>query len=160
METIFRCVYFTDHQIEWKTFTETPNRGFVKDMSAPIAFCEFRERTFYSNYAEELFYHEPSGLAAKASKEMAALYALLNAEVHASHVASLKSLKPAWDAPVSSKLNDVAKLVQKVGAQSCIVLAALFRNKFDKLPPVHRAWFDWLVGSNIAKSIRSGRFGI
>jgi hypothetical protein len=41
-----------------------------------------------------------------------------------------------------------------------IVLAAFFRTKFENLPPVHRAWFDWLVGSNTAKRIRSGKFGL
>jgi hypothetical protein len=40
------------------------------------------------------------------------------------------------------------------------VLAAHFRQRFDKLPPVHRAWFDWLVGSKVAKKIRSGPFGL
>ena len=47
-----------------------------------------------------------------------------------------------------------------VFSNSCILIAAFNRKQFDKLPPMHRAYFDWLVGTKLKKNIRAGAFGI
>ena len=160
VEVVFWCIYFTDHPVEWRSFSGAPNRGFVKDITTPITFCAFRERAFYSNYAEELFKRESSGIATVAAKELAAFYNELNADVHAAHAATSSSLKAAWDSLTNAELATLAKRQRLICANACIVLAAYFRKGFERLPPVHRAWFDWLVGMNTAKRIRSGQFGL
>lgn len=160
MEVVLWCLYFTDHPIEWQSFSQEPRRGFAKDISTPITYCAFRERAFYSNYAEELFKRESSGEAAAAAKELSVNYGELNADVHAAHVAATTSLRPAWDSLSDVQLSSLAKRHRSVCANASIVLAAYFRRRFEKLPPVHRAWFDWLVGSKVAKKIRSDRFGL
>jgi len=160
MEIVLWCIYFTDHPIEWQSFSNDPSRGFAKDILTPITFCAFRERAFYNNYAEELFRRESSGIAAAAAKELAVSYNELNADVHAAHAATSSNLKASWDSLTNAELAALAKKQRSVCANACIVLAAFFRTKFENLPPVHRAWFDWLVGSNTAKRIRSGKFGL
>jgi hypothetical protein len=160
IEVVVWCVYFTDHPVEWQTFTDDPVHGFAKDIATPITFCAFRERAFYSNYAEELFKRENSGVASAAAKELSLNYGKLNAKVHPAHAATTKNLKPAWDSLTVSDLDSLAKMNRSVCANACIILAAYFRNRMERLPPVHRAWFDWLVGSVIAKRIRSGPFGL
>lgn len=160
VEVVLWCIYFTDHPVEWQAFSGDPSRGFAKDLSTPITFCAFRERAFYSNYAEELFQCESSGIAAAASKQLSVIYNELNADVHAAHAATTTGFKPAWDSLTNAELASLAKKHRIVCSNSCIVLSAHFRQRFDKLPPVHRAWFDWLVGSNLAKKVRSTSFGL
>ena len=160
IEVVVWCIYFTDHPIEWQSFSGEPSRGFARDIATPLTFCAFRERAFYSNYAEELFIRESSGVAAVAAKELSVSYNELNADVHAAHIATTTSLKPAWDSPTNTELSSLAKRHRSICANACVVLAAYFRQRFDKLPPVHRAWFDWLVGSNVTKKLRSGQFGL
>jgi hypothetical protein len=115
---------------------------------------------FYSNYAQELFKRETSGIAATAAAELSVGHGKLNAEVHPSHAATTKSLKPAWDCLTGPELKSLAATNRSVCANASIVLAAYFRKRTEKLPPVHRAWFDWLVGPVIAKKIRSAKFGL
>lgn len=160
VEVVLWCIYFTDHPVEWHSFSTDPSRGFAKDISTPITFCAFRERAFYSNYADELFNREKSGIAATASSEISVIYNALNANVHAGHVATSTALRPAWDSLTNAQLNSLAKTQRACCSNACIVLAAYFRQRFDKLPPVHRAWFDWLVGSTLAKKIRAAHFGL
>jgi hypothetical protein len=160
MEIVLWCIYFTDHRIEWTAFARNPSRGFEKDLTTPITFCAFRERTFYSNYAQELFATEESGTALEAAREISRVYGQLNAKVHAAHVATMTRKKPAWDATNRHELSEFAITLNDVAANSCIMLSAFFKSRFDKLPPVHRAWFDWLVGSSRAKLIRAANFGI
>jgi len=159
-EVVFWCIYFSDHPVEWTAFSGDPARGFEKGMSRPIAFCAFRERAFYSNYAQELFQTERSGLAVDAAKRLSDICNRLNAQVHAAHVAVSHELRPAWDSLTTAELQSIANTQRDACAASCIVLAAYFAQRFDRLPPVQRAWFDWLVGPAIAKKVRSGPFGL
>jgi hypothetical protein len=160
IEVVVWCIYFTDHPIEWSSFSDDPDHGFVKDASTPITYCAFRERAFYNNYAEELFKRESSGIATTAAKELARNYGELNAKVHAAHAITTTGLKPAWDSLTGSQINSLSAANRSVCANACAVLAAYFRRRMDKMPPVHRAWFDWLVGPTVAKNIRSGPFGL
>jgi hypothetical protein len=160
IEVTLWTIYFTDHPIEWRAFCQDVGRGYAKDINAPIAYCAFRERLFYSNYAIELFEKEPSGLAQLAAKKLSTVFAELNAFVHPGHVATTTPLRPAWDDVTKKELKQLAMLHRNVCSSACMVLSARFRKQFDRLPPVGRAWFDWLVGSQLAKKLRAGDFGL
>jgi len=160
LEIVLWSIYFSDHPVEWKAFQENPMRGFAKDISEPIAFCAFRERAFFSNYAAELFKSEPSGIALEAARELSRTCNELNAEVHPQKIATARGLRPVWDRLTDAELAAAAKVHRSVCSACCVVLAAYLKQRFDRLPPVHRAWFDWLIGSGKAKRIRSGRFGL
>ena len=160
LEIVLWGIYFSDHPVEWKAFQENPKQGFGKDISQPIAYCAFRERAFFSNYVAELFKNEPSGIALEATRELSITCNELNAEVHPQKIATARGLRPAWDRPTDAELAATAKVHRSVCSACCIMLAAYLNQRFDRLPPTHRAWFDWLIGSGKAKRIRSGRFGL
>ena len=160
IEVVFWSVYFTDHPVEWRAFSGDPGHGFARDISTPITDRAFRERAFYSDYAQELFKRETSGIAYAAAKELSVRYSELNAKVHAAHVATYAKLKPAWDTPARAELSSLAKRNRVICANACIVLAAYFRQRMERLPPMHRGWLDWLIGPAIAKNIRSVQFGL
>ena len=160
VEVVLWCIYFSDHAVEWKTFQENPTKRFVKDISQPIVFCAFRERAFFSNYAAELFKNEPSGIALEAARELSRRCNELNAEVHPQKIATAGGLRPAWDRLTDAELAATAKVHRSVCSACCVMLAAYLKQRFNRLPPVHRAWFDWLIGSGRAKKTRSGRFGL
>ena len=161
IELVFWVIYFCDHKIEWNSFELDPTKGLATDPNKPIEYCSFRERSFYGNYAKELFeLHEPSGIAKTAASELNVCYTELNVFSHGAYAIRRPGIHPTVEQFDEPSLAKFGRIHKRVLSSSCIVLAAFRRKRFDSLPPVHRAWFDWLVGSSTSKSIRSGEFGI
>jgi hypothetical protein len=160
IEVTFWCIYFTDHPIEWESFEKSPSKGFETEKATPIAFCAHREMTYYANYARERFAEEPSGLGVGAINQLHVNYGNLSAAVHAGTVATGTIILPPAEPSTQPKLASFLAVQREVSGAACIVLSAMFRSKFDQLPPMHRRWFDWLIGNVIAKKIRSQDFGI
>jgi len=159
IEVAYWCVYFTDHPVEWAHFCTTPETGYVKSTDEPIAFCAHRNLAFYADYAKERFRAERSGLAATAAEELYVDYAALSATVHPGRAATTKVVKPVKEDIDSAALESFGTTKRRICSSSCIMLGALLRPRFDRLPPMHRAWFDWLVGEK-RRTVRQGPFGL
>lgn len=160
VELTFWSVYFNGHPVEWSHFSRQPSLGFASRMEHPIEFCAHREITFYCNYAKELMQQEPSGFAVKAANGLAAKLSMLNAEIHPGHESLTSSLVPKAAIGAGHGIERFRKAHREVTSWICILLGAYFRKSFDRLPPMYRGWFDWLVGAEIAKEIQSGPFGL
>lgn len=160
IELVFWAVYFTDHAVEWQEFSSNPAGGYSIRSEEPISFCSHRERSYYANYAIELFRQEPSGIARETSQRLNQFASQLNAFVHAGREVNQKQIQVACDRLANSEIANYRKVHQDVCSMSCVVLAAILRPKFDRLSANERDWFDWLVGSSTNKRIRSGEFGL
>lgn len=160
IEVTFWCVYFTDHPVEWESFERTPGQGFETEKTTPIAYCAHREMSYYGNYARERLGDDPSGIAVSAVSVLSTQYGNLSAAVHAGAIATGNILLPPVEPATQSAMASFLSIHHAVCGAACIALAAFLRSKFDRLPPMHRRWFDWLVGSQTAKSIRSQEFGL
>ena len=97
VELVFWQVYFSDHPIEWRHFSRSPDLGISRAQDKPIEYCSHRERMFYSNYASERMLEEPSGLAGKASDELSSLCNKLNSYAHAGREIVGTRVKPSID---------------------------------------------------------------
>lgn len=160
IELVIWHVYFEDHTVEWNRFKGEPKRGFVREMDDPIDFCAHRELTFYLNYAKSRMAEEPSKVAARAVDQLRNDQSLLNADVHpAGLVGSAMKMSPL-DAVGEDALKSLNEIQRSVFSSACILLAARHTSRFNNLPAMHRAHFDWLVGAKISKEIRSGPFGL
>ena len=159
IEVAFWCVYFSEHPVEWVHFHSNPELTYVTDMAKPITFFAHRNLAFYANYAKERFRAEPSGLAGTAAEMLYVDYGALSATVHPGRAATTTKIKPAMEDITSAALESFATTKRRICSSSCIMLAALLRPRFDRLPPMHRAWFDWLVGEK-RKTVRRGPFGL
>lgn len=160
IELVIWHVYFEDHAVEWKRFEGEPRRGFVRDMEDPIDFCAHRELTFYLNYARSRIAEQPSKVAARAVEQLRKDQGILNADVHPAAVIGHGITKFPLDAVGEGELKGFNDIQRSVFGSACILLAARHTSRFNGLPAMHRAHFDWLVGSKIAKEIRSGPFGL
>lgn len=160
LELVGWTIYFSSHEVEWQTFEREPTASRTNDLSKPIAYCAFRDRLFFSNYAIELLEQEPSGIAQERAQELSRHFLALNPYVHATSLATAVSLRPSVDSIEEDSLRSLSTLHKKIASDSLIVLAAVFADRFSKLPPMHRGWFDWLIGSGKSKRIRSGPFGL
>jgi hypothetical protein len=160
IEITLWCIYFTDHPIEWDRFSRDPTAGFSGDASRPITYCSRRERQFYASYAKELFEEEPSRLGMESIDQLSRSYGELNAWVHAGHAVKRRKLRPPLDDTDEAQIANFLEQHRKVCAASVLAISAFLSKRFDRLPPVHRAWFDWLVGTGISKRVRSGQFGL
>lgn len=160
IEVAFWCVYFTDHPIEWDSFEKNPSKGYGTEKMTPIAYCAHCEVAYYVNYARERFAEEPSGLAVSAVNELHVSYGNLSQAVHAGTVATGTIILPPAEPATQPKLASFLDIHREVCGAACVVLSAMFRSGFDKLPPMHRRWFDWLVGNATAKRIKSQQFGL
>ena len=160
IELVIWHVYFEDHAVEWKRFEENPRRGFVRDMEDPIDFCAHRELTFYLNYAKSRIVEQPSEAAARAVDQLRKDQSILNADVHPAGVAGPGMTKSPLDAVGEPELKGFNEIQRSVFGAACILLAARHTSRFNNLPAMHRAHFDWLIGSKVAKEIRSGPFGL
>jgi hypothetical protein len=160
MELCCWSIYFTDHSIEWAHFTSNPNRGFQNNIDNPISYCAHRGVSFYSNYVLELMKGEPSGIAHQAISSLMRISSELNATVHPGSIAILAEKSPPVDNISEQNLIKFNKIQKAVFSNSCILLAAFNRKKFNNLPPMHRSYFDWLVGAKLRKNIRAGAFGL
>jgi len=160
VETAFLCLYFTDHPVEWTEFQKNPGAGISRETTTPIANNAHREPSFYANYARELLAGEPSGLAVAAAGRLIVAYGRLSQAVHAAAASVNKHLGTAHDAIDEQSIGRFGETYRRCVADVAIVVAARLCRRFDSLPPVHRAWFDWLVGSETKKRLRAGPFGL
>lgn len=48
---------------------------------------------------------------------------------------------------------------REVLAAGCIIVAAAKPESLSALPAVERAWFDWLIGAPLARTIRASSLG-
>ena len=160
LELFFRTIYFTDHAVEWKEFQKQSGTGFARDQHKPISFSAHRELGYYFDYAKELMEGEPSGLGVDSLDRLREINHRLNAVVHPGHLAITKGKAAPFEIPNSKLLREFSKLDRAVFSNSCIILAAYRRTRFDVLNASSKAQFDWLVGAKTRKMIRSGPFGL
>ena len=160
IEHLFRCVYFTEHPIEWAELLETPSMGLGRESSLPIQHAAHREPSFYRNYAKERMQREPSGFATKAVITLSTEYQTLSHVVHGRHNPLKNTLTPPLEPLSPAKLSAFSKTDKRIRSSATLVTAALFRKNFDSLEPMPRAWFDWLQGKTNAQKIRSSPFGL
>lgn len=160
MELIVWGVYFQDHAVEWDRFVSQPTHGFSRDEKDPIEYCAHRELDYYLNYAKSRLATEPSKLASQAVDQLRILKGKLNEAVHPGAGAQMTSHQVPLDVIDANALNSFADLQRLVFGYSCMLLASVRTQRFNTLPPMHRAHFDWLIGAELSKKIRSGPFGI
>jgi hypothetical protein len=160
MELVVWEVYFREHPVEWEKFSSNPTHGFTRDEKDPIEYCAHRELEYYLNYAKSRVADEPSKVAGPAVEELRLLKGKLNEAVHPGAGAGTTGRVTPLDAIEEPTLREFSDLQRSVFKNACIVIASVRRNAFDRLPAMHRAHFDWLVGDQLAKRIRSGPFGL
>lgn len=153
-------IYFTDHPVEWMHFASDPKKGFQSNIENPISYCAHRDASFYSNYVLERMKDESSGIGHQAISSLKQVSFELNAMVHPGDIAISKTMIPPVDAISEQDLMKFNKIQKAVFSNVCILIAAFNRKQFDKLPPMHRAYFDWLIGTKFKKDIRAGTFGL
>jgi hypothetical protein len=160
MELTFWSIYFEEHPVEWERFKSNPTHGFTKDEKDPVEYCAHRELEYYVNYAKSRVGDEPSRLAGIAVDQLRILKGRLNEAVHPGSSTALASRNVPLDPIDEISLRGFCDLQRAVFSNTCLLMGALQRNRFDKLPPMYRAYFDWLMGKVLAKKIRSAAFGI
>jgi hypothetical protein len=160
MELVVWSVYFQDHRVEWERFASQPTHGFSRDEKDPIEYCAHRELDYYLNYAKSRVAVEPSKLASGAVDDLRILKGKLNEAVHPGSSAQSAGHSVPLDAITANALQELAELQQAVFKCACLLVASVRRKRFDTLPPMHRAHFDWLLGRELAKKLRSGPFGL
>jgi hypothetical protein len=160
MELISWDVYFEDHPVEWERFRANPTHGFTRDDKDPIEYCAHRELEYYLNYAKSRVLAEPSKLAEQAVEELRLLKGKLNEAVHPGSGAHLTGQVVPLDSIDEHTLRDFSDLQRAAFKNACILIASLRRRRFDGLPAMYRAHFDWLIGDQWAKKLRSGPFGL
>ena len=160
VELTFWTIYFSEHPVEWSSFKASPSDGFFPNIDKPIRYCAHRGLKFYLDYAAERFEQEPSGLAIEAVKQIRAAGDQMNAIVHPAQLSVTPGRIPPFEDVSESALRAFCKIQKSVCSNVCIALAAMFTQKFNKLPPMYRANFDRLIGSTTAKQLRSGAFGL
>jgi hypothetical protein len=153
-------IYFTDHSVEWSHFASEPKKGFQNSIEKPISYCAHREASFYSNYVLERMKDEPSGIGHQAISSLKNISSELNAVVHPGNIAISRKKIPPVDDISEQMLMNFTRTQKAVFSNSCILIAAFNRKQFNNLPPMHRSYFDWLVGAKLKKTIRAGAFGI
>jgi hypothetical protein len=160
MELAVWDLYYQDHPIEWERFKSNPTHGFTRDDKDPIEYCAHRELEYYLNYAKSRVSAEPSRLAGQAVEELRSLKGELNEAVHPGLATSLIGHHIPLDTIDEPSLKDLVELQRSVFKSCCVLIASVRRRRFDRLPPMHRAHFDWLLGNQLAKKVRSGPFGL
>lgn len=160
LEILFWYMYFAEHPVEWTSFKGTPGKAYGRTLDAPIYYCAHREMAFYVNYALERMESEPSGIAKQAITELRKTQGQLNAVVHPGVMATTTTKTPPFDDLSPADLAKFQIIQRCVFSNGCLVVAAFCRKQFDSLPSMHRAHFDWLIGTSLAKRIRSGPFGL
>jgi hypothetical protein len=160
LELVAWDIYFAEHPIEWERFKATPGQGYSKDDKDPIAFCAHRELDFYLNYAKSRLQFEPSQISVQALTKLKLLKGQLNESVHPGLAVHMGGSVVPLDSIDSLTLTAFQKRQRAVFSNACIVTAGVRRRLFDSLPAMHRAHFDWLVGADVQKKIRSGPFGV
>lgn len=160
IELVSWTVYFSSHPVEWRSFESDSTSGFSQDMRKPISYAAHRELGYYVEYARELMACEPSGLGTGSVDALKQISRELNRTVHAGELAKLKSGVPVIDTPSDRAFRDFGRIQRRVFSNSCILLAAYKRSRFDRLNAAARAHLDWLVGPRVRRQLRSGPFGL
>jgi hypothetical protein len=160
VELVCWTIYFSDHPVEWLRFESDSTSGFSQDVRKPISYAAHRELGYYIEYARELMAREPSGLGRGSVEALKQASHALNSAVHAGELARLKSGFPVGSAPCDRDLSDFGRIQRRVLSNSCILLAAYKRSRFDRLNALARAHLDWLVGPKVRRQLRSGPFGL
>lgn len=160
IELLFWTTYFSDHPVEWACFEANPMEGYSRNLDNPIDFCARRESAFYANYAKERMKGEPSGVGAEAVDALHKGQRELNSVVHPGGIGVSKLRIPPFEDLGRDALVKFSKSLRGVLGHGCILAAAMNRKGFDSLPPMHRAHFDWLIGTEISKRLRKEEFGL
>jgi hypothetical protein len=160
IELVCWTVYFSSHPVEWQRFESGSTSGFSQDVRKPISYAAHRELSYYVEYAKELMASEPSGLGTGSVDALKQASHELNSAVHAGELARLKSGVPVIDTLSDRDFRDFGRIQRRVFSNSCILLAAYKRSRFDRLNAAARAHLDWLVGPKVRRQLRSGAFGL
>jgi hypothetical protein len=160
MELVFWTVYFTHHPREWEHFDGKKLIGFTRDVSKPIGYAAHRDLNFYLQYAMEYMEAETSGEALKAIQDLDGAKKELNAAVHAGQIARTPNRQLPFDAIEEPNLVAFARILKRVLGSSLVVLMAFDKASFQKIPAGPRAYFDWLIGAQRSRAIRSKQFGL
>lgn len=160
VEITLWVIYFSDHRVEWQNFKGLTGIGFARDPRLPITFAAHKDLNSYFEYAAEFMQTEPSGIALKALRLLQQDSRKLNSAVHAGEVARSPHRNPPFDPYSEKELRQDTALSKRVFRHCTLLLAAFDKRKFDRLPALPRAYFDWLVGAEFRKQIRSGPFGV
>lgn len=160
IELVCWTVYFSSHPVEWLSFESDAASGFSQDMRKPISYAAHRELGYYIEYARELMAREPSGLGVGSVDALKHVSYELNRSVHAGELARAKAGAPVIEAPSDGDFRHFGQIQRRVFSNSCILLAAYKRSRFDRLNAAARSHLDWLVGAKVRRQLRSGPFGL
>ncbi len=160
LELITWGIYFHDHHIEWERFKSRPTRGYYKEEKDPIEHSAHRDLEYYLNYAKSRVKADPSQLASQMVDKLRGIKGTLNEAVHPGAITELNTRSIPLDPINSTSLNEFANLQRSLFKYACLLLASIHRNRFDRFPAIYRAHFDWLIGKDLAKRVRSGPFGL
>jgi hypothetical protein len=155
-------IYFCDHPTEYAEFRRQAGKSIIDDPKRPIASAACAPTRRFFAYAQERFDSDRSGLGRAAADAMYAAYGTLSAEVHASQGllhpdASLALAFDRYDGKVAAALEkDIRTVITSVVTAG----AAIDPRRLSALDGIERGWFDWLVGTSTARTIRGGTFGI
>lgn len=160
IELMFQTFYFSDHPVEWDMLVRQPQRSIQHERDNPIAGNAYREPSYYRLYAKERFAAEPSGIAAKSIDRLGVEYGNLSSAAHAPAATDSRAIRPVVENLSGYVLGRFSSRFKMICADVCAVASAFSPTQFDALQPVYRAWYDWLLGPEIAKKVRSGKFGL
>jgi hypothetical protein len=160
IELLFLTTYFTDHPVEWDAFVRQPRGALQHERENPIAASAAREPAYYRGYAKERFLAEPSGIAKDAVGRLSVEYGNLSSAAHAPAGTEARTIHAVVSIPTPAVLGHFATRFKSIASDVCVVASALVPGEFDQLPPMYRAWFDWLLGQDAAKKLRGGKFGL
>lgn len=159
IEVITCYPYFSEHPVEWASFSEDPGGGYAGDLEKPISWSAHRELRWYANYIKERYEGDKSGLAKYAVDTNSECYSQLSYYVHAAldHLTK-KPLTEVFDSIDGTSLEQFSRMQRKVYCSALILAVAPKPEVIGKLDPVERAWFDWVLGNNRQMKIRAGDF--
>ena len=160
LELIFWMIYFSDHPVEWRKFVDSSGSGFSRDTRKPILYAAHRELQSYLEYATELMEGDRSGIAIAALSNLKGLIHTLNAAIHPGELARRQGKFTPFDAVDEKSLKSFLSLQQGVFSNTCLLLAAFKKARFEQFTAGTRSHFDWLIGQKRAKDLRLGQFGL
>ncbi|HWB08198.1 MAG TPA: hypothetical protein VG826_03195 [Pirellulales bacterium] len=94
-----------------------------------------------------------------AVKTLANEFASLSTHVHAAFPSLSGDISVPFDDIDDAALRKLQGIQQRVLSAGCLVVAAAKPGSISKLPAVESAWFFWLIGSDLARTIRNSSLG-
>lgn len=155
--------YFVDHPVEYEEFERNPSRGWSDDRDrGPIETVACSQIGFFLRYAQERVGKGKPLEAAKAPERLRVEYGNLSRDVHGAlgalnRNATFSQAHDPYDGAVAA---DLCGAVDRVLTDALLTIAMLRPEWIGKLPATERGWFDWLIGSENAKAVRGGSFGL